>query len=43
MREAIASDPGSVPDRAGRVREALGPNLVLGNISNAASVDFVLN
>ena len=41
--EEIASDHGSVPGRANRVREALGENLVLGDISNAASVDFVLN
>ncbi len=41
--EEIASAPGNVPGRVGRVREALGQNLVLGNVSNAASIDFVLN
>lgn len=41
--EKIASAPGNVPGRVNSVREALGENLVLGSISNAASVDFVLN
>ena len=41
--EEIASAPGNVPGRVNSVREALGENLVLGSISNAASVDFELN
>lgn len=41
--EEVASAPGSVPDRAERVREILGPKHMLGAYSDAVVVDFILN
>ena len=41
--EEIASAPGSVPDRAERVKEILGAKHMLGFYTNAVNVDFILN
>lgn len=41
--EEIASATGTVPDRAKRVKEILGPKHMLGAYSDAVAVDFILN
>ncbi len=41
--EAIASAPGSVPDRSERVKESLGADHMIGGLVTAAKVDFILD
>ena len=41
--EEIATAQGSVPDRAARVKEAIGGNCMLGRGRSAVNTDFVLN
>ena len=41
--EEVASAPGSVPDRAGRVKELVGNDKMLGESVDAVDVEFTLN
>ena len=41
--EKVVSAPGSVPDRAGRVKEIIGADYVLGENEDAVDVEFTLN
>lgn len=41
--EKIASEPGNVPDRAGRVKELIGNGYMLDENEDAVDVEFTLN